>query len=96
MSPLQRLIGIRYQFIGDFEHHEISAVTFDRMKSPFYEGEKWAVRRSHSCLSKDGEWEYEPMPSSRDDAFYARCRFDFLEEAMTTFDKQVESCKRAG
>lgn len=33
----------------------------------------WCERR--------GEWEYEPLPSSRDDAFLARCRYD-LETAL--------------
>ena len=79
---LQQLVSTRYQFKTDFENHNISAITFDRMRSPFYEGEKWAVRRNSSCLAKDGEWEYEPIPSSRDDEFYARCRFDSLEQAM--------------
>jgi len=36
---------------------------------------KWAVRKLGACLNHDGEWEYEPMPSSRDDAFLHRCRF---------------------
>lgn len=35
-----------------------------------------------SVLGKGGEWEYEPMPSSRDDEFLARCRFASAEEAM--------------
>ena len=36
---------------------------------------KWAVRHMGNCLNKDGEWEYEPQGSSRDDKFIARCRF---------------------
>lgn len=43
---------------------------------------KWAVRRMGECLNKQGEWEYEPMPSSRDDEFLARCRFDTAREAL--------------
>lgn len=43
---------------------------------------KWAVRRLGECLNKQGEWEYEPMPSSRDDEFLTRCRFDSAEEAF--------------
>lgn len=42
---------------------------------------KWAVRRDGSCLARDGMWEYEPMPSSRDDEFMARCRFSSVDEA---------------
>lgn len=47
-------------------------------KQPFM----WAVKWSGNNLSKDGEWEYEPIASSRDDEFYARCRFDTFEDAM--------------
>lgn len=41
----------------------------------------WAVRRLSFCLNKDGQWEYEPMPSSRDDEFLARCRWPTVEAA---------------
>ncbi len=40
----------------------------------------WAVVYRSACINKDGELEYEPMPSSRDEGFYKRCRFT-LEEA---------------
>lgn len=83
---LHRLVSTQYQFKVDFDSHNISPVTFDRMRSPFYEGEKWAVRRNSSCLAKDGEWEYELIPSSRDDEFYARCRFDSLAEALAVVE----------
>lgn len=45
--------------------------------------DRWAVRAplSGTCLGREGEWEPEPSPSSRDDAFYARCRFATVEEA---------------
>lgn len=55
--------------------------TITLMVSPFYEGERYAVRRRGRCLNTSGKWEYEPMPSSRDDAFYERCRFKSFEEA---------------
>lgn len=35
-----------------------------------------------NCLNKRGEWEWEPMPSSRDDDFLARCRFETAEAAI--------------
>jgi len=40
---------------------------------------KWAVSNGTSVLNTDGEWEWEPMPSSRDDDFIARARFTFAE-----------------
>jgi hypothetical protein len=42
----------------------------------------WAVRRNGDCLNKDGEWEWEPLPSSRDDEFIKRCRFASHTEAI--------------
>lgn len=41
----------------------------------------WAVRQSGFCLAKDGDWECEPIPSSRDEEFYQRCRFETYMEA---------------
>jgi hypothetical protein len=43
---------------------------------------RWAVRWFARCLTRDGEWEWEPQPSSRDDEFLARCRFPDLESAL--------------
>ena len=77
-----KLIATEYQFESEFNDlHQIVPVRFVRMNSPFYEGEKWCVREFVDCLNKDGKWEYEPMPSSRDDEFYASCRFDSFKEA---------------
>jgi hypothetical protein len=36
----------------------------------------WAVTNGgHSCLNTDLEWEYEPLPSSRTQEFFERCRY---------------------
>lgn len=43
---------------------------------------RWAVRRLGYCLNRSGEWEHEPTPSSRDDAFFARCRWPSSAEAI--------------
>jgi hypothetical protein len=47
-------------------------------------GEKtsWAIRSITGCLNKNGEWEYEPSPSNRDEEFLKRCRWDSAEEAL--------------
>lgn len=38
---------------------------------------EWVVRKfGRRCMNHDGEWEGEPQPSSRDDEFFKRCRFD--------------------
>ena len=36
----------------------------------------WAVRKHCTVMNNCGEWEWEPMPSGRDDQFFERCRFD--------------------
>lgn len=41
---------------------------------------KWAVSNGSGVYNRLGEWEYEPMPSSRTDEFFARTRYS-LEEA---------------
>lgn len=41
----------------------------------------WAVRLRSCCLSAEGEWEYEPQPSSREDGWLATHRFD-LQTAL--------------
>lgn len=46
----------------------------------------WAIRKNNNCLNKNGEWEYEPMPSSRTDDFMERCRYKSIEEAYSTWD----------
>lgn len=41
----------------------------------------WSVSDGFNVLNKDGEWEYESMPSSRDDEFIARTRWPNADEA---------------
>lgn len=42
---------------------------------------KWAVRRGGECLNHRGEWEYEPIPSSRTDGWLRSHRWGNLESA---------------
>ena len=80
--PSTALLAVEFCYAGEFaDTTNNRKVRFVRMNSPFYKGEKWAVRRAGDCLNKAGEWEWEPSPSARDDAFYERCRFDTLEQA---------------
>ena len=41
----------------------------------------WAVLKRRECLSKSDEWDYEPLPSSREDDWLAEHRFD-LDTAL--------------
>ena len=38
-------------------------------------------RSDHYCLSKQGEWDYEPLPSSRDDEYYENHRWNSALDA---------------
>ena len=43
---------------------------------------RWAVTDMGLVLAQNGEWEFEPIPSSRDEDFLERCRFDSFDEAL--------------
>mgnify|MGYP003425797941 FL=1 len=48
----------------------------------------WAVRRGGSVMSKfTGSFDYEPMPSSRDDDFFNEYRFSTPDEAADCWSK---------
>lgn len=51
----------------------------------------WAIREKGFCLNKQGEWEIEPIPSSRTSAFYKRCRWKSAEAALTFWRKDHKS-----
>lgn len=81
-TQLKDLVAVSYQLPPGARY---DAPTLDRVGQ--IEGpDLWAVRRLGRCLNRDGEWEYEPRPSSRDDAFKARCRFATPEEALAAWD----------
>jgi hypothetical protein len=42
----------------------------------------WAIIDSNYALNRNGEWEYEPLPSSRDDEFILRTRWPSAREAI--------------
>ena len=51
----------------------------------------FAIRnRWNDCLNKYGHWEYEPLPSSRDDAFMSRCRFNDFTAAANILNNYIE------
>ncbi|PLC06351.1 hypothetical protein CY658_04780 [Variovorax sp. RO1] len=61
--------------------HDLNEVRIERARQ--IEGPAlWAVRRSGDVLNKQGEWEWEPRPSLRDDDFLARARFATADEAI--------------
>lgn len=51
----------------------------------------YAIRQMGACWSHNREWEYEPIPSSRDDAFFERCRWKSWEEAANAIVNQIRT-----
>lgn len=50
----------------------------------------WAIRASGRCMNHEGDWEFEPLPSSRTDEFFARCRWPTLEAALVFACKKLD------
>jgi len=52
---------------------------------------RWSIYASSaSCLNRDGWWEIERQPSSRDEAYFARCRYASLDEARAWLEQVME------
>jgi hypothetical protein len=51
----------------------------------------WAIRENGCCLSKDGEWEIEDMPSTRDIEFASRCRWATAQDALDFWNRGHKS-----
>lgn len=66
-----------------FEHETVTVVQTGQLHKGVFipSADVWAIRKGGWCLNRDGQWEFEPQPSSRDNEFYARCRFP-REEAL--------------
>lgn len=61
----------------DWQRAEIVATRFTEGKPS-----KWAIREAGCVIDRESMmWEYEPTPSSRNDEFFKRTRFDSAEEA---------------
>lgn len=45
----------------------------------------YSVMDGPFALTHSGEWEYEPIPSSRDDEYLARARFRTIDEALAVY-----------
>lgn len=70
----------------EMEKHGISPVEYafsadERVRVAWRGAAAWAITLDGACLNREGEWEHEPLPSSRDQAFFERCRFG-LDDAL--------------
>ncbi|MFI8535398.1 hypothetical protein ACIGMX_34775 [Streptomyces aquilus] len=73
-TPAPRVEATRYEvslFPQDHDARRHFTITIE-WRGP----DSWAVLDGPYCLGRDGEWEYEPLPSSRDDEWRAAHRFD--------------------
>lgn len=85
---LETLEVMVYQL--DFWEDGIIDVRLEKVRGR-YGSYSWAIREKGMCLNNEGEWEEEPIPSSRDDAFFARCRFATVEVALASWQQGHES-----
>lgn len=73
------------------ESYSIPDAGFDIIRTEQRTGPaKWKVFNGGYCLTKVGEWEWEPMPSSRTDEFIERCRFNSAKEAIDAARREKE------
>lgn len=49
----------------------------------------YAIRHHGACYTHDGKWEHEPLPSSRDEEFFKRCRWSTWEEAAKVIEDNL-------
>lgn len=55
-------------------------IRIERMRG-YIDPPTWAVRYEDTCLSKTGNWDVEPQPSSRTKSWLASHRFDNMKDA---------------
>lgn len=76
--------------------YELPGVRIERTRRRG-EPESWAVRTPFGdVMAQDGTFEPEPSPSSRDDAFLARCRFPSPQRAYAVWAGAQQPCDRTG
>ena len=85
LRELRALVEMADEFVIDRDHR-ITVSNRGRAH--------WAVVQDGILnLNKDGQWQWEPQPSSRDDEFLAACRFESLAEAMAAARAAVDAAR---
>jgi hypothetical protein len=67
-----------------FAHGEAYVIRCEGHRLP--KSPMWKVEHCGFALAKDGLWECEPIPSSRNVEYYQRCRYDTYEDAVVALD----------
>lgn len=93
LIPTRYRLPWTHYYNSDAAHSwaSIEATKFDEKGQPT----KWCILEGGSCLAIDGEFEYEPQPSSRSEAFFERTRFNTVEEAYAMAEKWMGKSNRA-
>lgn len=53
--------------------------------------DKYSIKWNSYVLNKNNELEFEPFPSSRDDDYLERCRFNTFDEAKAALEKAIKA-----
>lgn len=62
---------------------QVRAYMLDEYESIEWRGNRWAVTSGFGqVLNKSGMWEWEPNPSSREEEFIERTRYETAEDAF--------------
>jgi hypothetical protein len=63
-------------------------VRIDRVKG--FDGTRYAIRQGGACMNAQGDWEWEPIPSSRTDEWLAEFRFTTWLDAANAVERHVK------
>jgi hypothetical protein len=90
--PVEQMLECATEFLAA-DRRKFSDGPVVVRKMPQRDGSvKWAVYIiPRLCLSKGGFWEYEPVPSNREDAWLAEHRFDTFADEWAAAEKVLES-----
>lgn len=86
MSHDPELTPIKYRVgHGNQPWDEVTIEERQQMDGPAL----WCVAWRGRVLNRAGQWEYEPIPSEREDDFLERCRFASADEALAAYRATV-------
>jgi len=60
-----------------------------------FKGRRWAIVQRGYVLNKSGQWEYEPIPSSRTEEWLETVRWSSADEAFQAWEEFVAALAAA-
>lgn len=78
-----KLKPVKFQYKPEI-HNDMNSIYIE------WFGTGWGIRKEPNMnfvFNRLGEWEYQPMPSSRTEDFYKRCRYETVDEAVANLEK---------